>query len=168
LVGSRGRDSFVRGTGRAGQAYSGWTNLNTIKLSEADIKLNLDTPCIEWTGSRHDDGYGTKWQDGKLKKVHRIEWENHHGPIPPGINILHGCDNPPCYNIEHLFAGTQADNVRDMARKGRHGRSTLTNEQCQQIRERRAAGEKVHPLAAEYGVAPGTISRIANGVRRAL
>jgi hypothetical protein len=52
--------------------------------------------------------------------VHRVAWELEHGPIPDGMLILHRCDNPACWAPEHLFLGTQADNVRDMHAKGRH------------------------------------------------
>ena len=55
--------------------------------------------------------------------THRIAWEAARGPIPEGMVVCHHCDNPPCVNIEHLFLGTQADNLRDMRSKGREGSS---------------------------------------------
>jgi hypothetical protein len=76
-------------------------------------------PCKEWTGSRTKDGYGQKWHQGKLKRVHRIAWEEHYGPIPDGMFVCHHCDNPPCHEIAHLFLGTPADNTADMRAKGR-------------------------------------------------
>jgi hypothetical protein len=52
-------------------------------------------------------------------KAHRVQWEKFFGPIPEGMHVLHTCDTPGCINIEHLFLGTNADNMRDMAAKGR-------------------------------------------------
>ena len=45
--------------------------------------------------------------------AHRIAWIVVNGPVPDGLYILHGCDNPACFNPKHLFLGTQADNIRD-------------------------------------------------------
>ena len=54
---------------------------------------------------------------------HRYAWEAYRGPIPVEMHVLHKCDTPACVNIEHLFLGTQLDNIRDMDAKGRRGDS---------------------------------------------
>lgn len=79
--------------------------------------------CWEWCGNKHDFGYGMlglkingKW---KSEGAHRISWRIHKGQIPEGLNVLHSCDNPECTNPNHLFLGTQLDNLQDMLNKGR-------------------------------------------------
>lgn len=78
--------------------------------------------CIEYQGYCNRDGYGVVSQGRKNPKIlaHRKAWADANGPIPEGVCILHKCDNPPCINVEHLFLGTQADNVADMNAKGRN------------------------------------------------
>jgi len=127
--------------------------------------------CIEWAGARTSSGYGCRRQQGKLVYLHRLAWEDAHGPIPAGMFVCHRCDNPPCYNVEHLFLGTAADNNRDMYAKGRgrHGRGVLgsqhplaklTDEAVRDIRRRRAAGTPLRVLSAEYGVSIAGVSRV--------
>jgi len=72
--------------------------------------------CWEWEGSRFPSGYGRL----KRMRAHRAVWEAVYGPIPAGLCVLHRCDNPPCVRPDHLRLGTQADNMRDRASKGRH------------------------------------------------
>lgn len=76
--------------------------------------------CLEWTGKRDKDGYGKRVVAGKEYRVHRLAYIQAHGRIPKHLHVLHRCDNPPCYRLEHLFLGTHQDNVRDMVQKRRH------------------------------------------------
>lgn len=86
-------------------------------------KVDKSGECWVWTGCRHVAGYGRfNTQDAQWSGVvyaHRMAWELTHGPIPPGLHVLHRCDNPPCCNPEHLWLGTNADNHADKVQKGR-------------------------------------------------
>jgi hypothetical protein len=64
-------------------------------------------------------GYGQFMMAGERIYAHRYSFQVYRGDIPKGYFICHTCDNPPCINPDHLFLGTQKDNVRDMISKGR-------------------------------------------------
>ncbi len=84
--------------------------------------------CIVWSGYVTPLGYGqsgTRRHGTRL--AHRIAWIEAHGPIHDGMCICHTCDNPACVNVEHLFVGTQKDNLNDMATKGRHRNQSKTH-----------------------------------------
>ncbi len=130
--------------------------------------------CWEWTGkAKHAHGYGIinlGTGEGNML-AHRLAFTLKHGPIPTGMKILHRCDNPPCCNPGHLFLGSQADNMRDKAEKGRaprgednHARK-ITAKDVRCIREAYAHGygEKTQPeLAEKYGIRQSAISGIVN------
>lgn len=131
--------------------------------------------CWEWTGWRHQFGYGLlgvrkRDDSGPTSALaHRLSWEFANGPIPDGMWVLHRCDNAPCCNPAHLFLGTHQDNMDDMASKRRakaprgerQHLAKLTAQDVLQIRAR-CPQETRRALADEFGVAVGTIHQIVN------
>lgn len=83
-------------------------------------KVNKEGPngCWEWVGKikvGKEGGYGI-FRD---MRAHRYSWELFNGLIPDKLIICHKCDNRKCVNPDHLFLGTQFDNMKDMTKKGR-------------------------------------------------
>jgi hypothetical protein len=129
--------------------------------------MGTDTPCIEHTGYCSPKGYGTLTRKGQFWLAHRWAWTQVHGEIPDGLFVLHKCDNPPCVNIEHLFLGTNDDNMKDMVAKGRSkdcgSPRKLTEAQVEEIRH--AEGSQ-YEIAARYGVSPPYVYQLRAGKRR--
>lgn len=134
---------------------------------DMNSELNAETGCIEWTGYKTDLGYGMIGISKKIEPAYRVAFALRNGPIPDGLDVLHRCDNPPCINPDHLFLGTQRDNVADMVTKQRHAKgemkynAKLTNEQIPRIRSDTRFNREI---AADYGVDPTVISRIKRGL----
>jgi len=76
--------------------------------------------CWLWSSYCGSTGYGRFSSNNKMFWSHRVSWEIHKGKIPKGLCVLHKCDIPSCINPDHLFLGTQAENVKDCVKKGRH------------------------------------------------
>jgi hypothetical protein len=95
---------------------------------------DLLTPCREWQGAKKGAGYGNIYRDGKYKSVHRHVWELVYGPVPKGMVVMHACDNPPCFRLDHLKLGTQGENMADKVAKGRArgGRLNAEKTHCPQ------------------------------------
>ena len=117
--------------------------------------------CLEYSGTLDDKGYGARLtRDGRYLRPHQHAWETINGRIPDGMCVLHSCDTRLCINPDHLFLGTRADNMRDMAAKGR-AHSKLTKSKVRRIRKMYANGRLSQSrLAVVFGISQGQISNV--------
>jgi len=118
--------------------------------------------CWLWSGTTEGSGYGVTRKGTREIRVHRLVFEAVKGPIPDGMLVCHRCDNRVCCNPDHLFLGTNAENMADMSRKSRSAKK-LTPERVAEIRERYQSGKPQSALAAEYGLSGSTISDLCTG-----
>jgi hypothetical protein len=126
--------------------------------------------CWRWLSYVDPLGYGRLNYKGKPMLASRISYLIHFGEVPDGMAVCHKCDNPSCTNPDHLFLGTQADNVADMQNKGRarkrgkpgteHHHAKMTD---QSVREIRANGASDSENSVKYGVSRATIHAIRVG-----
>lgn len=126
-----GCDSNVNGRGLCQRHYASWwrygdplaarTRVSTEERFWRQVEKGAgDDDCWLWVRATTSQGrYGYfKWQN-RSWQAHRAAWTLTHGPIPDGLVVCHRCDVTLCVRPDHLFLGTQADNVRDMWEKGR-------------------------------------------------
>ncbi|HXJ61904.1 MAG TPA: HNH endonuclease signature motif containing protein [Verrucomicrobiae bacterium] len=124
-------------------------------------KVEVSDDCWLWTSDRKDTGYGQFHYLGKTSRAHRVAWILSYGDIPPGLNVLHTCDNPPCVRPDHLFLGTTKDNIEDKVTKGRAwgGRRLAWEDVC----IIRASGSSAVDVAEEFSVSRSLVSMIRTG-----
>lgn len=123
--------------------------------------------CWVWMGCVNVAGYGTLSMGDKEIGAHRFSYTIHNGDIPLGLSVCHTCDNRRCVNPDHLFAGTQNDNVQDMVRKGRnrcnpprgeaHKKHKLTEQAVLEIFRSSGSCKEV---ALRYNVSPTLVCNI--------
>ena len=125
--------------------------------------------CWEWVAGKNSNGYGAFMRNG----AHRASYELHIGPIPKGKMVLHRCDNRTCVNPDHLFLGTNDDNMKDMVKKKRqrpcrgeqNGNAKLTKEEALEIRRLYQSGlHTMKSLARMFEVrSPSTVNSVIRG-----
>ena len=135
------------------------------------VIVGNDDDCWEWIGSLVG-GYGHFRCGHKVKKAHRLSYENSNGPIPDGLVVMHVCDNRSCVNPAHLKLGSILDNNCDRDNKGRqvalkgesHGMAINNIAGIKKIRalQRKHANE-IKLLASELGIATVTVRDVMNG-----
>lgn len=127
--------------------------------------------CWTWIGWRDKNGYGItslRIHGKQERRAHRIVWFLNFGTIPTGFCVCHKCDNPSCVNPEHLFLGTNQDNMTDKAKKQRcnppagerSGLAKLSEEDVLKIRALHEAGVVQRRIAEQFGVGFKAINKI--------
>lgn len=117
--------------------------------------------CIERTLGLETNKYSRIMINGKRHGAHRLSWECHFGKIPKDKSVCHKCDNPSCINPNHLFLGTQSENLIDCVLKKRHPSSKLSPDKVKQIRTMLKTNS-LREIAIKFGVAHRTIWDLKN------
>lgn len=154
----------------------------TIERFAAKVTIAPGKACWTWTAARNRRrggvlSYGVFRIRGRRNVLaHRMAWMLARGPIGDDLVVCHSCDNPACVRHDHLFIGTQADNLADMRAKGREGdrsaclprgerhhKAKLTEAQVVELRAAYEAGVRGKALGERFGITPTHAQRIATG-----
>jgi hypothetical protein len=123
--------------------------------------------CWRWSAAKLPTGYGIFRLNGRNHYAHRLAYELWVGEISKGMFVCHRCDNPSCVRPDHLFLGTNRDNIADRTAKGRSHRpigernpkAKLSSEDVAAIRSDTGRSSDI---AKKYGIAPDTVRHIRN------
>ncbi|MFA5152496.1 MAG: HNH endonuclease signature motif containing protein [Clostridia bacterium] len=142
------------------------------------VEIDEKTGCWIWTASLLGS-YAGFFYEGKKCRAHRLSFEHYKGPIPECLDVCHDCpegDNPLCVNPEHLWLGTQSENIQDMWDKGRRSidqilsikkPAVISFEKVSEIRELYSTGlVTMQDLADHFDITKGTICKIVNKQNR--
>jgi hypothetical protein len=127
--------------------------------------------CWVWMGATQVRGYGEIVSSNRKYLAHRASYEAFVGKIPKGMNVCHACDNVACVNPNHLFLGTQKQNLQDMVGKGRSTRgeknpsAKLTEEKVKSIKHGFADGKTDSELAGQFNIVRQTVNNIRHNKR---
>jgi len=104
--------------------------MTTQKRFEDKIERITESGCWVWMAYVDKDGYGIFRFNGKMQRAHRVSYALHIKQPPEDLLVCHSCDNPSCVNPNHLFLGTDQDNVVDRDKKGRHKNQNTDKTHC--------------------------------------
>lgn len=136
--------------------------LRTSNMGKLDV-------CWLWQGAKDfEDGYGKLTIKGQQYRVHILMWEETYGPIPDGLYVLHNCpggDTKNCLNPQHLWLGTQRDNILDSYHKGHRTTARLSPDDIRTIRTLATRTTQAE-IARLFDIDQGYVSQIIHGKRR--
>ena len=112
---------------RHGDPQAGGTSRRFTEVCSAPVEIRLrhmlsvdaKSNCWVWHGEVNSNGYGRLRHHGKRWLAHRLAFTVWNTPIPIGLQVNHTCDNRLCLNPQHLWLGTQSENIKDAILKGR-------------------------------------------------
>ena len=130
----------------------------------AKTQIDEKSGCWNWVGYQTNKGrYGAINNDGKRLLVHRVSYEIHKGEIPDGMLVCHNCDNMTCVNPQHLWLGSNNDNMQDKMKKGRHrvrADCKYTKEEILAVKDLIKAGFSTYFIAKKFNEKYGVLAHI--------
>ncbi len=127
-------------------------------------RIDAATGCWEYDGALTGNGYGYMRNGRNMAYTHRVSAVIFLGlDTESGWQVLHHCDNPPCFRPDHLYIGTRKDNARDAVLRGRMTGKKLTVDQVMKIKQHLADGRTHRQISAIFDVTAATIGQIARG-----
>lgn len=131
--------------------------------SKRKQRLGKQHVCWDYTNGANSQGYGRIGVSGDRALAHRVAYCLYNNLSLREIQdyvVCHKCDNPSCVNPEHLFLGSQKDNIADMVGKGRHiGGRKVSDQDAADFIEMSNKGLAHKEIAAMYGLHQATVSR---------
>lgn len=130
------------------------------RLKDKTVKAG---DCLVLEKCRNKKGYVNVSYKGRQVLAHRLSYTLHTGSIPEGLFVCHTCDNPSCINPDHLFLGTNDENMQDMCAKdrsnrgSRHYSAVLNDELVLKLRKEYNKGDSWMDLEKKYGVNRGVL-----------
>jgi hypothetical protein len=143
--------------------------LDALKARLEERREHSENGCILYSMSLSKAGYGKMEYKRKTYLAHRVSYLIYKGPIPKGMHVCHSCDNRQCVNPDHLWLGTQKQNIQDMLTKGRDNyrfSCKLSDSQVAEIRAALKLKESQTSIAKRFGVSPSYVSMIGSGRSR--
>lgn len=143
--------------------------------NEARLKSKVlidNNGCWIWQNSVTEAGYGTTILKGRLQGAHRASWKVFIGEIPEGMQVNHKCHVRKCINPEHLYLGSQKENIADAIKANRRNtargknisNAKLDEAKVEVIKKLLAEGVACNAIAKIYEVSPSTIEAVHNGI----
>jgi hypothetical protein len=152
--------------GADGAGLAPFHDPEAVKLLMSRVRRDPETGCLHWHSSKSGKRIrGSLMYRGVKILAHRLSYIAHRGPIEDGLVVCHRCDNPSCIAIEHLFAGTQQENISDMWKKGRErwGLAKLFGDEVAEMKRRLEAGESIAAIARDHRVSYSLVLQIKHG-----
>lgn len=162
--------------GFCGTHYAYWRTHGYIKKTRQQMTLEekllskrqiTDNGCWVWTGGCHERGYGVtsfKGQEIRVTRASLFIWKGF--DLNSKLKALHTCDNPPCFNPDHLFAGTMLENTWDMIHKGRSSAiGKISDHMARRIILMRELGTPWNKIASLFNVRMASVWQAAKRPR---
>lgn len=161
---------------KARSAYVPIPDFGSATLARFEAKIDRQGDCHIWMAYTDKRGYGHLNVRGQPYLATRVAYKLATGEDPKELLVCHRCDNPSCVNPDHLFLGTNADNMRDRDAKGRvargsnsgpnrRGSGKLNEAVVIEIKRAISNGARTSDMAKQYGVGQPQISNIKHGYK---